>query len=440
MSTAAEKQVELDALQEEYDSYVESSQELEEELENSLAHAEKSLTESEELRVVAESNIGKLNDKLAKAEKSFVESEQKKAVTESKLIQLEQATKQSSLDSDELKSTKESLKSSSESVKSLEKAKKDLTDMVGILEQSERELQNQLEDAKSAVEKSQEGNERDIEELQEEVELLTLKLAETEEQNLELNVEVEKMTDELMQMHTVEKGLLNDKKDVETDNLSCRTELSDALEKVQSLEIDLKEAKENNTDNLSCRTELSDALEKVQSLEIDLKEAIDNNKTLEEYIQSLKGKIVDSEKELQITRGKLSLAKEKVKDVNASDEDTGNNVSEKQSLSDSKKLVLVSLRESNATVQSSRLLSPSGTKMFSSFSSSPLLRTAFSCSKPRKFSIDASPKRNEMRKPSSSPMGIPLESSKTANIATRSREALQRHQARLDKLNEMKKI
>jgi hypothetical protein len=154
----------------------------------------------------------------------------------------------------------------------------------------------------------------------------------------------------------------------------------------------------------------------------------------------LKGKIVDSEKELQITRGKLSLAKEKVKDVNASDEDTGNNVSEKQSLSDSKKLVLVSLRESNATVQSSRLLSPSGTKMFSSFSSSPLLRTAFSCSKPRKFSIDASPKRNEMRKPSSSPMGIPLESSKTANIATRSREALQRHQARLDKLNEMKKI
>ena len=409
MSTAAEKQVELDALQEEYDSYVESSQELEEELENSLAHAEKSLTESEELRVVAESNIGKLNDKLAKAEKSFVESEQKKAVTESKLIQLEQATKQSSLDSDELKSTKESLKSSSESVKSLEKAKKDLTDMVGILEQSERELQNQLEDAKSAVEKSQEGNERDIEELQEEVELLTLKLAETEEQNLELNVEVEKMTDELMQMHTVEKGLLNDKKDVETDNLSCRTELSDALEKVQSLEIDLKEAN-------------------------------DKNKTLEEYIQSLKGKIVDSEKELQITRGKFSLDKEKVKDVNASDEDTENNVSEKQSLSDSKKLVLVSLRESNATVQSSRLLSPSGTKMFSSFSSSPLLRTAFSCSKPRKFSIDASPKRNEMRKPSSSPMGIPLESSKTANIATRSREALQRHQARLDKLNEMKKI
>ncbi|GMH79153.1 hypothetical protein TrST_g6968 [Triparma strigata] len=332
MPTVEEKEAELAALQATFDEYVESSKELETELESELEKLETQLTEALESNEDLTSTNKKLKADLNKIGDSHTESHNSLSSEVKSLTQKLQAAEQLADDSEN------GLRAKSESERKLQIELDDALEQVafhvteledlraamsGQAKDKEEELKEmegdmatlrvKLEEAESS--KSANGGDGDTHDTQAETERLKKELEETQLMAEEALLSSESLTDE------VEKLKAKEKQTEDTANL-----LNEAIAHSEEQVTELEETKALLNEAVSHSEELSNELEKIKkegtqySSELDeankmLDEAVTHSEELSVELEGLKSKMKQNSPKKEREEGLKAELEKSVKDL-----------------------------------------------------------------------------------------------------------------------------
>ncbi len=288
------KEAEYEVLKTTYEEYMESSISLEKELEDALEEAETKTSEMNKKKSIAEEKLSILQDKYEQVCKDLGVVQAELERSKERLVVLGEAKRG-------LESSEEELQAQEENIY----LRSDMDELQLERESTEKRLREELTELQAELAIADKGHElvleensvipaqeddalvqneqtELIEELEAEVETLTGKLSQTEDHNVQLNEELSRLTDEIMEAH---EKVVRIQRDAEVAAAALQESLQHS---------------ENKMEDLS--TKMIESTERVASLQLELAVV---SRELEDRKQELLNLNLDWQQEKQIEEAKV---------------------------------------------------------------------------------------------------------------------------------------